>query len=295
MSSNSARWRTRHPLSTLLLSLLSVQTAAQSNTTATSMEVDLISPVANGIYRVNPDRGLAVLVAIQNRHLGDPADWRFEWTAMRLTPDRPRFFVGGAVSASGTNIRGSVTHPLNQSASDPYLALSHPYIEPATDKPSNHPTPPGEYEFTWNVQIGPWCEVLAVPRSKEYSSNHFVSRGRFNFTVAEDALWPVLAKTPAGEKDSCASVAGQVSFTAYNTMVPAWDTRYDEPYGPCAMTASVTDAPAPCQATVNAEQAARVSSIMTWVDGPTATPSLGVRLGVSAWWGILLSVLVWVC
>ncbi|KAK0737968.1 hypothetical protein B0T18DRAFT_394346 [Schizothecium vesticola] len=213
MSSNPPRWRARYPLSILLLllSLFSVQPAcAQSNTTATSMEVDLISPVANGVYRINPDRGLAVIVAIQNRQHGDPADWRFEWTAMRLTPDRPRFFVGGAVSASGTNIRGSVTHPLNQSASDPYLALSHPYIEPGTDKPTTHPTPPGEYEFTWNVQIGPWCEVLAVPRSREYSSNHFVSRGRFNFTVAEDAPWPVLTKTTAGEGDSCASVAGQV-------------------------------------------------------------------------------------
>lgn len=254
------------------------------------MEVDLIAPLANGTYRVNPSRGLAVLVAIQNRHLGDPAAWRFEWSAMRLSPARPRFYTAGAVTSSGTNIHASVTHSLNNTASDPYLALSHPYIEPITDKPSTYPTPPGEYEFTWNVQIGPWCEVIAEPRSREYASTLHVSRGKFNFTVVEDGPWPVVTRA-AGE--GCASVAGQVSFAAYSTIVPGWDTGYQDDYGPCAMTASVTETPAPCRATVDVEQAARVSSIMTWVDGPTGTPSLGVRLGGRGWWGFLLGALVW--
>ncbi|KAK1826654.1 hypothetical protein QBC39DRAFT_292880, partial [Podospora conica] len=257
MSSTSS-WSARCLFSALLLvSLVAVPSSAQSNT---SMEVDLISPVPNGRYRVNPDRGFAVLVAIQNREHGDPAGWRFEWHAIRRDPARPRFFTSGTVSSSGTNIYGAVTHPLNHTASDPYLALSHPYIEANTDKPINHPTPPGEYEFTWNFQIGPWCEVLTAPRSREYASNHFISRGAFNFTVAEDAPWPVLTRTAADQ--ACASVAGQVSFTAYNTMAPMWNTMLDWTMGPCAMTASVTDAPAPCRATVDAEQAARVSSIM---------------------------------
>lgn len=292
MSSDLPRCSARCPLSTLLLlfiSLLSLHTAAQPNTT---MEVDLITPLANGTYRVNPSRGLAVLVAIQNRHLGDPAAWRFEWSAMRLSPSRPRFYVAGAVTSTGTNIWGSPTHALNHTPSDSFLALSHPRIEPITDKPMSYPTPPGEYEFTWNVQIGPWCEVLAVPRSREFGSTHHISRGKFKFTVVEDGPWPVVAKAAGGE---CASVAGQVSFAAYNTIVPAWDTRYDEDMGPCAMTASVTEKAAPCRATVDVEQAARVSSIMTWVDGPTGTPSLGVRLGGRGGWGVLVSFLVLVC
>lgn len=283
MSSDPHPLRARHLLSTLLLlSLLPIQPTAQSNTT---MELDLISPLANGTYRVNPSLGLAVLIAIQNRHLGDPAAWSFEWSALRLSPALPRFFVSGAVTSTGTNAWGSPTHQL---ASDPFLALSHPRLETVADKPM----PPGEYEFTWNVQIGPWCEVLAVPRSREYASSHHVNRGKFNFTVVEDGPWPVVTRTAGGE---CASVAGQVSFAAYNTVVPAWDTRYDDPMGPCAMTASVTEEAAPCRATVDVEQAGRVSSIMTWVDGPTGTPSLGVRLGGRVWWGVLIGLLLWVC
>ncbi|KAK5652327.1 hypothetical protein OQA88_10677 [Cercophora sp. LCS_1] len=249
MADNLPKWR--------FLSLLLLLAWPVSCLTNTSMEIDIITPTPNGWHRVNPDRGLGVVIAVQNKAAGDPAQWRFDWTVIPAQDSPHRFGDSGSI---GFPERTDPSYPL--STDDPFIGLTHPYLYKNTDKPSE-PMPPGDYTFAWRFTIGPWCEVLTVPRSREYAATHLVHKGSFNITVAEDAAWPDLRPT------GCAEVAGQVSFTAYDAAVTGW-MSFDETWT-CALTASVTETPEPCRATLGAEQASMVSSIMTWTALPTGT------------------------
>ncbi|KAK0645459.1 hypothetical protein B0T16DRAFT_140130 [Cercophora newfieldiana] len=56
-------------------------------------EIDIISPAANGRYRVNADRGLAVVIAVQNKAAGaDPAQWSFDWEVKTKSSASSNFF-----------------------------------------------------------------------------------------------------------------------------------------------------------------------------------------------------------
>jgi len=170
------------------------------------------------------------------------------------------------------NAFGAPTFTLHDG--DPFIALSHAFLEPSSNK-TRKPMLPGEYEFTWSFQLGPWCSGEV----REFNVSHFVNRGVFNITVADDGPLPTLTQaSPTG--GSCASVPGQISFTAYHTTLSGWING--APHIDCAMTAAVMETPDPCRATVDAAQAGSISSIMTC--STHARPSLGSRFTQSLGW-----------
>lgn len=104
-----------------------------------------------------------------------------------------------------------------------------------------------------------------------------VGSGKFNITVDDGAGWPDL-RGIGGEK--CADMAGQVSFRKEGegpSQIVSWVVPTTTPLA-CAERVSVTETGRPCKVTVGAEEASRISSIMTWGEGKV-TRSSGTQTG----------------
>ncbi|KAK3369384.1 hypothetical protein B0T24DRAFT_596132 [Lasiosphaeria ovina] len=250
--SRRARWL----LSALLVAALGPAPAWSAGNA--TMELDLISPVAGSRYRVNPDTGLAVIIAVQNKAVGDPHKWRFDWTVSSTTRTSSGLLTFADTGSIGTP-QSFYQPAVTVQDGDPFIGVSLTFV-PSTGKPLK-PMPPGDYVFAWTFSIGPWCEF--EDRSRTYSISWPINNGSFQITVADDAPWPDLQ--PA---NTCASVAGQVSFgptTQYAATNQATPTTLA-----CVETDAVTEKPDPCRATVGNAAAANISSIMTWSGGDSA-------------------------
>ncbi|KAK1759926.1 hypothetical protein QBC47DRAFT_438218 [Echria macrotheca] len=230
----------------LIPALLLATPCSAANTT---VELDIITPLANGRYRVNPNRGLGVVIAVQNEPIAGPHKWRFDWTVSSTTPGL--FADTGSIGVPQSFYQPG--YPLQQ---NPFVGLSHFPIY-STDKPDK-PMLAGEYIFEWVFSIGPWCEFDA-DQSRTYSFGWPISNGSFRLTVAYDADWPDVQPTT-----TCASAAGQVSFGPTTQFV---DTVSPTTL-PCVETATVTEKADPCQAVVGQVAAANISRIMTWSGAP---------------------------
>jgi hypothetical protein len=249
---------THHLLSLLILCAVTL--------VAGTVEVDIISPVAGGRYRVNPDRGLGVVITVQNKDVADTYGWKLAWKVTSTAVNAIGVLDFAAFGDIGAPQSYEPSYVID--GGDPYIALSHSFIYSGTGKTSQ-PMPPGDYRFSWNFTIGPWCE--SFDNTSEYDAQRHVGDGSFSISVADDAPWPAFTHT------DCASVAGQVSFASTAVWSPP---AYINPTAPllCVATASVTDPPNPCRVTVKAAQAASISSIMTWSGSPrsSAAPALTV-------------------
>jgi len=268
-----------------------------------SIEIDIISPAAGGHYRINPSRGLAVVVAVQNKRATDRYGWSFSYQIRSVTnstadtaawPGQSAYFVLGGIGGGFQGIEPNFTI---QNDEHLYIGLTHDYL---FDGKPYQPMLSGEYMLRWEVKTGPTCYFGENSTSLNAVGDYF-GEGLVAFTVADDAPWPELQPTP------CASVAGQVSFSATGAYISNWIS----PVGtyqplPCGVTEKVTESPDPCRATVGPEQARSISSIMTWVEGPprvtappvatgadnATKPSLGSYLqpGFGEWfmlWGLM--------
>ncbi|KAB5583635.1 hypothetical protein GE09DRAFT_306072 [Coniochaeta sp. 2T2.1] len=127
--------------------------------------------------------------------------------------------------------------------------------------------PPGKYIFDWKFDLGPWCGFDEEWGGEEYSIAHTVGQGNFSIFIDDGAPWPAFTQT------SCASLAGHVAFATTSVRDDvAFDHGTPVPIT-CAITQPVTETPQPCLATVDAVQAASISSIMTWIDDAAGSPT----------------------
>ncbi|KAK3315654.1 hypothetical protein B0H66DRAFT_347875 [Apodospora peruviana] len=240
-----------------------------ANLSNTSYEVDIISPTPGGRYRVNVDRGIAVVVAVQNKLAAHRYGWRLEWQARSPEHDPTgnfwKFVSFGNIGSVEGKLGIYARHDL-QDSDDLYIGLTHQYLYSGTGDQSgavglpSKPMPSGEYIFSWHVSTGPTCG--------NESGNSFlgtwVGEGNFTFTVADDAPWPDLKPTP------CAAVAAQASFNATGSSLVSWVIPTSTPKA-CWATKTATESADPCRVTLSPEQARKVSSIMTWVEGAPVT------------------------
>jgi len=227
-----------------------------------TMELDIITPVAGGLYRVNPGRLLAIVVAVQNKAIGDSHGWRFDWTVSSVSA------VGKAIYADSGKIstpQGGLYTAVTIQDGDPFIGISNALRSDNGTTPVSKPMPPGDYHFEWVFSVGPWCEFVP-DQSMTWALSWPVKNGSFRITVADDAPWPELDST------SCPSVAGQVSFLA-TTEYPATNQATPTTLA-CVQTAVVTEKPEPCRATVGKKQAASISSFMMWSGDVRSTTSL---------------------
>ncbi|KAH8671562.1 hypothetical protein BX600DRAFT_459288 [Xylariales sp. PMI_506] len=217
-------------------------------------EADLIFPRAGERFTLNNDTGLPVIVALQNPETAWSHGWVVSWSLQSGTEP-----TGGVPLMFGDNT-GSIGNysngytPVTLQQTGPYIGLSHSYWYA-----SANPIAPGEYTFSWSFTIGPWCNISDDnPSQQEWAISHEVSEGSFVVTVAaatDDAPYPTLTGT-------CASSIGAVSFAKTTT----WNGDWQGDNSPsCVETAAaVTDAPAPCSATLDAAVASQVSQLMKW-------------------------------
>ncbi|KAK3689355.1 hypothetical protein B0T22DRAFT_461366 [Podospora appendiculata] len=282
---NPGPWaRCRH--SALLLLLFYTATPARSalaSNPSNSVELDLISPVEGGHYRVNPNTGLGVVVAVHNKAVADSYEWTFEWEARSS-----EFHSSGSIRGRPEGWRDYDESYFSTIQNETiYIGVSHPYFFSGSNRPNDGPMPDGEYRFSWHFDIGPWCGHLRVIDTSPgtngsqgwdtwiYSMTHTISSGAFNISVADDAPWPAFTPT------SCPSVAGQVSFATQRPVIE----RNVSPDTGCETTESVTELANPCLATVGLAQAASISSVMQWgiaAPTPTASSSSGFSSAASS-------------
>ncbi len=247
------------------------------------------------------DRGLGVVIAVQNEQAANPHGWKFGWT-VRST----NFVVRGGIGPIASN---EAFQFVTIQDSDPFVGLSHPYYYSATNAPDRVMLP-GKYLFSWRFDMGPWCEfndkysALYVFQSEQFpvsacfsscrtegvpmgiktdyssisqlpsrklltpdvgrSLGKVISRGSFTIEVADDAPFPEVAGT-------CGSVAGAVNIVSTTTSRHYDRVQRTTSTNTCAMTASVTDALDVCRATLQPTHAASISQFMTWVSGAKAT------------------------
>lgn len=238
-----------------------------------AFEVDIISPAAGGRYRINQYRGIGIVIAIQNPRVAEKNGWEFSWTvhSPELKPLPPAY--PGAYKYDYSNF-GSIQRDSEPSESEPkhdiykderiYIALTHfsnPYGFARLPL-----MPAGEYVFEWKVFSAPcWVPGGGIRIMSP------AGEGSFNFTISDDdnAPWPDLRPSP------CAYLAGQASFavTATGVTESSYQSRPTPSTSSCAgALVTVTETAEPCRATIGSEQAKRISSIMSWVDGsPMAT------------------------
>jgi hypothetical protein len=157
---------------------------------------------------------------------------------------------------------------------DMFIGLTHEFLwsSETNDKTIGHthdPMPPGGYVFSWSVVTGPICWNNASCRG--HNGQPGIGSGQFNFTVADDAPWPNLRDPP------CASMAAKASFAPTSSSHVSWVVPTTTPLA-CYEPQSVTEPASPCRATVSPEEAKRISSIMTWIEG---APSQGNLLGLT--------------
>ncbi|KAK3376587.1 hypothetical protein B0T24DRAFT_222644 [Lasiosphaeria ovina] len=238
----------------LLFAVLFGPNPVRSARSVNSTEIDLISPVAGGRYRVNPDTGLAVVLAVQNRQAADYHNWTLSWSISSAN----RTYTWWGSHAWGTFSDFGTPQDLDTSFTiqdgDPVIGVSRPWLPSAM--------PLGEFVFEWSFSIGPWCNI--TDKRQTYVAGLGISTGTFNITVADDAQWPAFNPT------SCASPLGQVSFSKTS----AYTAGFLSPATlSCVITQSVTDTLDPCRATVGPAQAESISSIMSWSSLPGETPA----------------------
>ncbi|KAK5659461.1 hypothetical protein OQA88_662 [Cercophora sp. LCS_1] len=258
-------------VTTLLLFLSFDQCNALSNT---SYEIDIISPTAGGRYRVNLDRGIGVVVAVQNKHAAERFGWNFSWQVRshaNRTESEGRsvyFSLGGFGSKDTID-----AHHVIQNDDDVYIGLTHDYLYTGSNLPDDA-IPPGDYTFSWRVQTGPTC--WDDERSRGYNAiGDTFGGGSFNFSVVDDAPWPNLKPSP------CASAAGLVSFAPTAGEIVSWVVPTTTPLA-CGTLQSVTETANPCRVTVGPEQAKRISSIMTWVERAPPVTRTGTESSTSS-------------
>ncbi|KAK3317579.1 hypothetical protein B0T19DRAFT_469306 [Cercophora scortea] len=217
-----------------------------------TVELDLISPVKGGHYRVNPDTGLGVVAAVHNKALADSHEWSFGW---EIRSSEPKFFAMGTIGGRPEGPREYDESDFSTIQNDTiYIGVSHPYFFSGSNRPNNGPMPAGQYRFNWRFDIGPWCGPFRVTNGSPGTNGSQGWDTVFKISVADDAPWPAFTPT------SCASVAGQVSFATS----PAVVGRHVSPEESYASTLSVTESANPCLATVGPAQAASISSVMKW-------------------------------
>ena len=243
----------------------------QAALSETSYEVDIISPSPGGRYRVNLDRGIAVVIAAQNKAAALRYGWRFHWEARSPETDDigiSKFLSFGDIGFGDGSVGIYAKHDI-QDRDDLYIGLTHQFLYSGTGDQSgalghpSQPMPPGEYVFTWHVSSGPTC--WSNERGSGFdSAGGWVGKGNFTFTVADEAPWPDLKPSP------CAAVAAQASFNATGSSIVSWVVPTTTPLA-CYEPETVTGPANPCRVTVDPEQARKVSSLMTWVEGAQVT------------------------
>ena len=261
---------------TVLLAAVFWPRHAQGSTRSNnSIEVDIISPTAGGRYRVNQDRGIAVVIAVQNKRATERYGWHFDWEVRSVKSDPSGKYLYQYLDLGGIGEKDDGLYPTFDIQDDGnlYVGLTHSYLY-ANGKP-NKPMPPGEYIFSWKIKTGPTC--YSSSGSFSVVGDVFGS-GTFNLSVADDAPWPDFAPMAPATTTRCASLAGQASFSGTGSYITNWTSPTTTPLA-CGVTETVTETPDPCRATVGREQARSISSIMTWVDEVPVTQSSATQTG----------------
>ncbi|KAK3365377.1 hypothetical protein B0H63DRAFT_491022 [Podospora didyma] len=225
----------------------------------TTVEFDLISPVAGGRYRVTHEKGLPVVYMLQNVDEAAKNAWHFEWYIEYIDPPPPGPFPSEIFALGGVGV-GEWSHAgygeIIQGG-DPLVGLAHPPDFPRPNTGFVKDMPPGLYRFRWAYSIewnhdlnglGICFDDATTASGYTLSLSYRIKHGNFTFTVDNDA--PVVV---------------QASLDPTLATVKPVETWYSPDYTiTCAWARNVTEAANPCRATVNAAQAAKISSIMSW-------------------------------
>lgn len=238
----------------LVVLLATVTLAVASQLPPNVIELDLISPREDGQYAA-PANSLPVVLSLQNPNVAYYYGWRFSFVVWSVEADdntASSFYTRGSLGAS---VR-------NDTMFDESDSTAHLEVYDIDNIPA------GEYNFSWEFRMGPWCEYL--PGSAEYNHSPRVSRGLFRFAVEEDAPSPVSIS-------ACPSAIGMVGYetlTTYHGLIPSLDS----PVGTtmyCAVTSPVTQDPEPCRVTLDAAQEASLSlQLQSGGTSPVPTESI---------------------
>ncbi|KAK4448988.1 hypothetical protein QBC34DRAFT_406492 [Podospora aff. communis PSN243] len=242
--------------------------------TSKSMELDIISPVAGGRYRVNPITKIPAVIAVHNKAAGDSHGWLFQWYAHMDDANGAVIASNNAMIGSPGAFSDSFT-PITIQDGDPFIAVAT--ADGFGFNTTSGTLPPGEYVFEWDFSVGPWCGPAPDAEQAIIWRNWWtISNGSFHITIDDDVSFPEF------DSKSCPSVAGQVSFGA--------TTEYSQtgllPITtlPCVQMTPVTEKPDPCRATLGVVQAASISSAMSWLGTHTGSNGDGLptRTGIQA-------------
>jgi len=306
----------RHLAISLLLTLLvpSFTTSPQTNNI---IQLNLITPLANGHYRINPATGLAVVIALQNKPEADLHGWRFDWSIITSPPFPPSsssyYADAGSIGTPQSVFQPGFFLPQPDPNSSPKedeeisIGLSYPLISEITNKPLNPLKHlPGSFTFSYTFSIGPWCEFSDGGRNRTYALSWPVQSGSFDITLTDsdgdDASWPDLDSDPSSSPTKrCASAVGQVHFESTTTAFPP-DTMAAAGFWPstalpCVETLSLTktELADPCRVNVAGEVRESISNFMSWSssgdggsgDGMTSSGAVAIGTGTGTSGGVV--------
>ncbi|KAK0646772.1 hypothetical protein B0T16DRAFT_458656 [Cercophora newfieldiana] len=160
------------------------------------MELDIISPVENGRYRINQLTSLGVAIAVPNKAVGDTHGWIFDWNVHSAD------ISSGTISANTGRIgtpQSNLFSRITIQDGDPFIAISTSLSSGSNI--SEGLMPPGDYIFEWVFYICPWCEFV-LDQSRIWSVTWPISNGSFRITVTDDAPWPVFDPTSCPSENS---------------------------------------------------------------------------------------------
>ncbi|KAH8591535.1 hypothetical protein B0O99DRAFT_632321 [Bisporella sp. PMI_857] len=257
---------------------------------ANTSELDLLFPHPGSSFHLN-DRGMAVLIALQNPSFTWNNTWSFTWqlvtspalsAALGTTWQTAGIDTNHDIFMEGETAKG--LHPIALQSS-PYIGLSHEYWPFTENSTAAAKLPgPGVYDFTWMFEIGPWCafypqEPATTLGASQWWSSRQVRNGSFPVTLLDPK--DAAATYPALPTETCGGVfAAAVSVESTTTWSRSWVTRPSDYV--CAVTASVTESAEPCAVTLDAALAGSVRSIMAWTTASGAVKTSGTSLGTDA-------------
>ncbi|KAL2877061.1 hypothetical protein SGCOL_007682 [Colletotrichum sp. CLE4] len=221
-----------HGLVAIVLLVATHLATAQLPTNA--IEVDLVFPRAGGKYAKTSD-GLPVVLSLQNPNVAYHFGWVFSWDIYKKPLENVRSLPFNTI---GSILKNDSTYSDN------------PHVEARYTEALDT----GEYMFSWTVHTGPWCNLSNA--WVEYSANHKVNNGTFDFTIEQGAPTPTFTGT-------CPTALGMINYASLTTYHGLFDGAYDDPVTSpmsCAITTNVTFTAEPCRATINEAQATSISS-----------------------------------